>query len=129
MQCPRKASLREAFHEVFSPVGQHNISKFGHEPRRCCIEITLRHRRIRLSLHSEKSLNIPPVFLKQSVGSVLRMALEMHKHAPLFLLHERVHSTFGRLSQNVITACRQCLSPHFVPSRMRKTYLFASTTV
>src|ERR1700733_4589316 len=94
-QIASKKSFRKTFHELFSSIGQSDISEISQKFRRGDIKITLRHGRVSFSFRSEKSFYISPVFLQQSLRAILRMALEMHKQATLFVFHERIHPAFA----------------------------------
>src|SRR5271165_988967 len=59
---------------------------------------------------------------------ILRVSLKMDEKASFFLLYKRIHATVGRLRQHGVTACLQRLCLHFIPTRMRKTYLFPHVT-
>src|SRR5450631_1227845 len=117
LQRSDQSGFGKSIHDVFSTIGQSNLSKVVEETHSCRVEVSFRHCWICLPLALEKSLDIPPVFLQQGLRTVLWMALEMNEQAPLLFLDKRIHAALGRLSQHRVAIGGQFIRTHFVPSR------------
>src|ERR1700733_2757447 len=125
MQPADQRSFRKTFYPFLPPIGQNSSSEIVEKLRGHSIEIPLWHGGIRLPFLAKKSLDISAVFLEQSLGSILRMTLEMYEQALLLDLHESVHATLGRLRQHLVTAGGERFHPHFVPAGMWEAYALA----
>src|SRR5580700_6766345 len=79
LQIADQSSFRKTFHELFSSIGQREISEISQKLRGGSVKIALRHRGVSSSSRSEKSFYISPAFLQQSLRVIFRMTWKCTK--------------------------------------------------
>src|ERR1700733_5902331 len=81
-------------------------------------EIAPRHGGVVLVLAPQETAYIPSIFAQQGQNLIFWVTLKANKKTLLMLLDEAVHAGVVRFGKDVITAFREIIFTHLIPSRM-----------